>query len=357
MAAGSREHFTEMGTVGIEEEYFLVDSEGFPAAGTDTLVYEHEAPPPITGEVDHELFKFIIETRTPKLDGPADAPRAVRDMRSTLSAFAAEHGFQVAAAGLHPFAQWQMEDHATKPRYKEQLDRIQYPQHRNTTAGLHLHVGVDDAEMAVWIANEIRWYLPLFLALSVNSPFWNGFDTGLASARAKIFENLPNTGIPTAFDSYDDFEDFEQLMVASGSIGDRGELWFDVRPHSGHGTVEIRMPDAQDRVGHTDAFVEYAHALVIDLAERYRDGESRTEFRRELIDENKWRALRHGHDCSFIDFRNDEVVSLAEAVDRECERLGVDQLCDVLEAESGAARQRRILQEEGPAALREALLI
>ena len=357
MAAGSREHFTEMGTVGIEEEYFLVDSDGFPAAGTDTLVYEHEAPPPIAGEVDHELFKFIIETRTPKLDGPADAPRAVRDMRSTLSAFAAEHGFQVAAAGLHPFAQWQMEDHATKPRYKEQLDRIQYPQHRNTTAGLHLHVGVDDAEMAVWIANEIRWYLPLFLALSVNSPFWNGFDTGLASARAKIFENLPNTGIPTAFDSYDDFEHFEQLMVESGSIGDRGELWFDVRPHSGHGTVEIRIPDAQDRVGHTDAFVEYAHALVIDLAERYRDGESRTEFRRELIDENKWRALRHGHDCSFIDFRNDEAVTLAEAVDRECERLGVDQLCDVLEAESGAARQRRILQEEGPTALREALLI
>ena len=357
MSTGSRDAFAEMGTVGVEEEYFLVDSDGYPAAGTDALVYENEAPSPITGEVDHELFKFVIETRTPKLDGPGEAPEAVRDMREALVEFAADYGFQVAAAGLHPFAEWQMEEHATKPRYKDQLDRIQYPQHRNTTAGLHLHVGVDDAEKAVWISNEIRWYLPLFLALSANSPFWNGFDTGLASARAKIFENLPNTGIPTAFDSYDDFEAYEELMLETDSIGDRGELWFDVRPHSGIGTVEIRIPDAQDRVGHTDAFVEYAHALVVDLAERYEDGESATGFRRELLDENKWRALRYGHDCSFIDFRNDEVVSLAEAVDRECDRLGIDGLRDVLEAESGTARQRRILDEEGPAALRDALLI
>jgi carboxylate-amine ligase len=357
MSTGSREAFQELGTLGVEEEYFTVDSEGFPTAGSDELVYEFEAPEPITGEVDHELFKFVLETRTPKLDGPSAAPEAVREIRAALVEFAAEHGYGLAVAGLHPDAEWRLHEHAEKPRYRSQLDRIQYPQHRNTTAGLHLHVGVDDAEKAVWISNELRWYLPLFLGLSANSPYWNGYDTGLASARAKIFEGLPNTGMPTEFDSYDEFERFERLMLETGSIEDRGELWFDVRPHSGIGTVEIRIPDAQDRVGHVDALVEYAHALVMDLAERYEDGEPATGFRREFLDENKWRAMRHGQDASFIDFTHDEVVSLDEAAERECDRLGVTGLRDILDAEGGAARQRRIREEEGPAALREALQI
>lgn len=357
MSDGSRDNFIEMGTLGVEEEYFVVDEDGYPVSDTGPLVSDARAPAPITGEVDHELFTFVVETRTPVLESPSAAPDAVRDMRSAMVEYARNHGFQVAAAGLHPAAEWRRLEHVDKPRYKAQLDRIQYPQHRNTTAGLHLHVGVDDPEKAVWIANEIRWYLPLFLALSANSPFWNGYDTGLASARAKIFENLPNTGMPTAFDSYETFERFESTMIETGSIGDRGELWFDVRPHSEHGTVEIRIPDSQDRTAHVDAFVEYAHALVVDLAERYEDGESATEFRREFLDENKWRALRYGQDSSFIDFRRDEVVDVPEAVDRERDRLGVNGIGDVLDAESGASRQRRILDAEGSAALRTALLL
>jgi len=117
-------------------------------------------------------------------------------VRAALVDHAAADGYRIAAAGLHPAAKWRELEHAEKPRYQAQLDRIQYPQHRNTTAGLHVHVGVDDADKAVWIANRLRWHCPVLLALSANSPFWNGFDTGLASARAKIFENLPNTGIP-----------------------------------------------------------------------------------------------------------------------------------------------------------------
>lgn len=357
MSDGSRENFTEMGTLGVEEEYFVVDEDGFPASGTDRMVYESQAPAPITGEVDHELFKFVVETRTPVLDSPAEAPAVVREIRAALAEHAAKHGFQIAAAGLHPFAEWRQLEHVEKPRYTAQLDRIQYPQHRNTTAGLHLHVGVDDAEKAVWIANEIRWYLPVFLALSANSPFWNGFDTGLASARAKIFENLPNTGMPTRFDSYGDFETFESTMIETGSINDRGELWFDVRPHSELGTVEIRIPDAQDRTAHVDALVEYAHALVLDLARRYSDGAAPTDYRREFLDENKWRALRFGHEASFIDRDQNGVVALEAVVERECDRLGIDGLRSVLDDESGAERQRRILREEGPAALRNALVV
>jgi carboxylate-amine ligase len=348
--------FDELGTVGVEEEYFVVDSDGVPTAGSDQLVYENDAPEPITGDVDHELFKFVIETRTKKLDSPVEAPEAVRTVRKTLQEYAAEHGFQIAAAGIHPAADWRLQEHAEKPRYRSQLDRIQYPQHRNTTAGLHVHVGVDDPDKAVWISDEIRRYLPLILAVSVNSPFWNGFDTGLSSARAKIFENLPNTGIPTAFETYEAYRGFEQRMLETGSIKDSGELWYDVRPHTGIGTVEVRIPDSQDRVGHVDALVEYVHALVLDLAARYEDGAAQTDIRRELLDENKWRATRYGQTADLIQ-PDGSTPSVGDIVDREADRLGVTGLKDMYNAESGAERQRRILEESGAAALREALLI
>jgi carboxylate-amine ligase len=357
MATGSPEAFAELGTLGIEEEFFVVDDRGLPTAGTDDLVYGSDPPEILEDRLDHELFKFVVETQTPTLDGLRDATDALAEVRSALVEHAERHGYRVAAAGLHPDARWRELEHAEKSRYRTQLDRIQYPQHRNTTAGLHVHVGVDDPDKAVWIANELRWFLPVTLALSANSPYWNGFDTGLASARAKIFEGLPNTGMPTAFESYDEFDRFERRMVESGSINDRGELWWDVRPHSGHGTVEVRSPDAQADEDRVLAFVEYTHALVIDLAEKWEDGESGRRHRREMLDENKWRALRYGHDASFLARNGDGTVSLGEVVDRERSRLSVSGIRDVYEAESGAVRQRRLRREQGPASLRESLVL
>jgi carboxylate-amine ligase len=272
-------------------------------------------------------------------------------VRSALVEHAEAHGYGIAAAGLHPAAKWRELEHAEKPRYQAQLDRIQYPQHRNTTAGLHVHVGVDDADKAVWIANEIRWHLSIVLALSANSPYWNGFDTGLHSARAKIFEALPNTGVPTTFASYAEFDEFERTMVETGSIDDRGELWYDVRPHSGLGTVEVRTPDGQADQEKVMAFVEYTHALVTDLAERYEDGETGRKHRRELLDENKWRAIRHGHGATLLSRDLSETVDLGELVDRECERLGVSGIREVYDAESGAEKQRRLRDEAGMDAL------
>ncbi|MGB9965390.1 glutamate--cysteine ligase [Halobacterium sp. CBA1126] len=369
MDVGSPEAFAELGTLGVEEEFFVVGEDGVPTAGTDQLVYEADPPELLDGRLDHELFKFVVETQTPKLDGPGDAADAVRDVRAALVAHAEANGFRIAAAGLHPGARWREHEHAEKPRYRSQLDRIRYPQHRNTTAGLHVHVGVDDADKAVWVANQLRWHVPVMLALSANSPFWNGFDTGLASARAKIFEALPNTGIPTEFDSYDEFDRFERLMVENGAIEDRGELWYDVRPHSGHGTVEVRAPDGQADPEKVDAFVEYTHALVVDYAERYEDAADpgTTDvfgdeapggaLRREVLDENKWRATRYGHDASFVRRDADGEVSLGEVVDRECERLGVGGIRGVFDAESGASAQRRLLDEAGEAALYESLVL
>ncbi|WP_255190893.1 glutamate--cysteine ligase [Natronobeatus ordinarius] len=357
MERGSPESFTRMGTLGIEEEFFVVDEHGRPTSGSDELVYEHDPPEILDGRLDHELFKFVIETQTPLIEALDEAHGTMLEVREALVEHAATHGFQVAAAGLHPLATWRELEHAEKPRYRSQLDRIQYPQHRNTTAGVHVHVGVDDADKAVWIANELRWYVPIMLALSANSPYWNGYDTGLESARAKIFEGLPNTGMPTHFEDYEAFDEYERLMLETDAIGDRGELWFDVRPHTGHGTVEIRTPDGQADADVVMAFVEYSHALVESLAEEYADGTPGYRHRRELLDENKWRAIRYGHDADFIDRDLEGTVDLGEVVDRECERLGIDGIKAVYERESGSSRQRRLLEEAGVDALCESLLI
>jgi carboxylate-amine ligase len=346
-----------MGTLGVEEEFYIVDEAGRPTSGIDDLVYGAAPPDLLEDRLDHELFAFTIETQTPRIDTRDAVDETVRAVRRALVDHAEAHGYRIAAAGLHPAAKWRELDHAQKPRYRAQLDRIQYPQHRNTTAGLHVHVGVDDADKATWIANELRWYLPPLLALSANSPFWNGFDTGLASARAKVFEALPNTGIPTAFDSFESYRRFERRMVETGSINDRGELWFDVRPHTGHGTVEVRTPDGQTDPERVTAITEYVHALVLDLAARYEDGESGTEVRRELLDENKWRAIRYGREATFVTPDGDDSVDLATHVDAECDRLGVSGLRDILDADCCAARQRRIHGAEGMDALCRSLLL
>ena len=351
---GSRENFTREGTLGIEEEFYVVDGYGRPTSGTDELVYESEPPEVLDGRLDHELFKCVIETQTPRIDDVGGAREHLTAVRDALVEHATDHGFGIAAAGLHPLAKWRELEHADKPRYRAQLDRIRYPQHRNTTAGLHVHVGVDDADKAVWIANELRWYLPLMLALSANSPYWNGFDTGLQSARAKVFEGLPNTGMPTAFEDYEAFQRFERRMVETGSIDDRGELWFDVRPHSGHGTVEVRAPDGQADPDRVLAFVEYTHALVTDLAARYDDGESGTSIRRELLDECKWRAIRHGRDAELLVPDEADPQPVDRLVERECDRLGIDGLRQVADSESGASKQRR-LREDSVSALCDSL--
>jgi len=358
METGASETFSRMGTLGIEEEFFIVDDSGRPVSGIDELVYNSEPPKILQDRLDHELFQCTIETQTPIIESTGEARSTLQDVRKALVDHAEDHGFHIAAAGLHPAANWQELDHATKPRYQAQLDRIQYPQHRNTTAGLHVHVGVDDPDKAVWIVNELRWYLSPVLALSANSPYWNGFDTGLSSARAKIFENLPNTGVPTKFDDFAEYDAFEQRMVETGSINDRGELWFDVRPHTTHGTVEVRTPDGQSDPEVVLAFVEYIHALVEDLAARYEDGEEPpAELRRELLDENKWRAIRHGHEASFISQDGENVIDLAEIVDREADRLGVEGIRDALDDESGSQRQRQLMAEEGLDGLCESLIL
>ena len=297
-----REAFDREGTLGVEEEYFVVDAETLePVPASDTLLDNPniDVPAELRGHVGTELFKFVFETTTETTETLEKAREEMERKRIALVEHAHEHGYEVLAAGLHPSARWDEHQHAEGPRYRKQLNRIQYPQHRNITAGLHVHVGVDDADKAVYVADEARRYLPLILALSANSPFWYGSDTGLASTRAVVFENLPNTGMPSRFGDWKTFRSFEKRMVESGSVADRGEIWWDVRPHTEYGTVEIRSPDSQTSLGRAFAFVALCRALILELGSQY--GETKpTNPRRELLNENKWRAARYGHEASFM---------------------------------------------------------
>lgn len=379
MGDGDAGAFDTDGTIGIEEEFYLVDNSGEPLAGTDELCYEYDPPDILAGHLDHELFTFIIEAQTPIVEGLETAPEALRNTRSALVEYGADHGYHLAAAGLHPTARWRELQHVTRDRYRRQLDRIQYPQHRNITAGLHVHVGVDDGDRAVWISDELRWYLPLILAISVNSPFWYGFDTGLASARARIFGALPNTGMPPAYGTLDTFLDLERTLLETGSIQDRGEVWFDIRPHTGYGTVEVRTPDAQRDEERVLALVEYIVRLVDRLGNTYErlraSGDVMTHVntahaewaqpsaerpvadRLELLQENKWRALRYGWDGAIISRSGDGTIDILDAAWAEVDRLDLDRLPTVLETESGATRQRRLYDDDGMATVLEDLLL
>ena len=348
-----REAFDERGTVGVEEEYFVVDGDTLEPVPAADVLFE-DVPDELNGNVGTELFKFVFETTTEKAQGLEEAREEMRRKRTALVEHARDHGYEVLVAGLHPTALWDEHEHAEGPRYERQLARIGYPQHRNITAGLHVHVGLDDADEAVRVADELRRYLPLLLALSANSPFWYGRDTGLASARAVVFENLPNTGIPSRFGDWETFRVFERRMVEDGSVSDRGEIWWDVRPHTEYGTVEVRSPDAQTSLDRSFAFVALCRALVLELSRR----DDHSDPRRELLNENKWRAARYGHEASFmrlaggtvtLEERFDEVLDAVETPYED----EIRPLADV----SGAERQRKIHREEGADALKRSLRI
>ena len=348
-----RDAFDERGTVGVEEEYFVVDDETLePVPAADVLF--DDVPDELRGHVGTELFKFVFETTTDKAQTLEEAREEMRRKRTALVEHARNHGYEVLVAGLHPTARWDEHEHAEGQRYESQLERIGYPQHRNITAGLHVHIGMDDADEAVRVADELRRYLPLLLALSANSPFWYGRDTELASARAVVFENLPNTGIPSRFGDWETFRGFERRMVEEGSVSDRGEIWWDVRPHTEYGTVELRSPDAQTSLDRAFAFVALCRALVLELARR----DERTNPRRELLNENKWRAARYGHEASFmrldggtvtLDERFGEVLDAVETSYEDEVRA----LADV----SGAERQREVYRKDGADSLKDSLRI
>jgi glutamate---cysteine ligase / carboxylate-amine ligase len=336
-------------TLGIEEEYQLISAES------------HELVPrfdEIAAEADdervrQELMTSVLEAATGVHGRVSGAIGEVREIRARLRDAAGRRGALIASAGTHPFSRWEHQEITDTPRYQGVVEELRWVAEQVAIFGLHVHVAVPTADAAAATTTALRTHIPELLALSANSPYWQGHATGLASTRSKVFETMPRSGLPPRLDSYGEFEELVRRGTAAGFFEDYTYLWWDVRPHPKLGTVELRAFDAQTRIENVAAIAALTQCLVATFAERRPAPQPRT-----LVDENKWRAARYGLDADLVDLAHDTerpareaIRELVEAASSAARRLGCrDELAEVervLERGSGADEQRRVHDSDG----------
>jgi carboxylate-amine ligase len=344
-------------TVGIEEELMICDAETLELSQSiDDLLAA--VPEDIQGYVKPELMQSVLEVATLPCESVAEAGAQLRELRHLVREIAAGKGLAIGAAGTHPNARYEDQKIVDRPRYKELAAELGWIAEQELIFGTHIHIGVDDAEKAVYIADGIRGYLPLLLGMSSNSPLWRGRQTGMMSSRTPIFRSFPRVGIPPYYGNWEIYSHRVELMMRGGAIPDYTYLWWDVRPHPNLGTVETRVFDQQTRVEHTIGFAALVQSLVHTLAGRYDDGTPSMEHPWELIDDNKVRAALVGIEGKLIDFdRGVEVdgSQMARGVIEElrepARELGCEDelasLNDLCENGTGARKQIDWLASEG----------
>jgi carboxylate-amine ligase len=344
-------------TVGIEEELMICSSETLELAqAIEELLAA--VPEGITGQVKPELMQSVLEIATDPCDGVAEAGRQLHDLRQTVIDIGADQGFVLGASGTHPSALYEDQEIVDNPRYRELVDELGWIARRELIFGTHIHVGMDDAEKAVYVADGIRGYLPLLLGMSANSPFWRSMVTRMMSARTPVFRGFPRVGVPPYYGSWEIYSHRVEQMMRGGAIDDYTYLWWDVRPHPNLGTVELRVFDQQTRVEHTVGFAALAQCLVHRLAADYDDGVPSIEHPWELIDDNKVRAALVGIEGKLIDFdRGVEVPAARMAhgviddLREHSQELGCENelegLADLVDNGTGARRQLDWYDEHG----------
>jgi carboxylate-amine ligase len=305
-------------TIGIEEELMILDPESYALTNAiDVLLEECDDPE----HVKSELLESVLEISTPPARDTREAGEQLRGLRRKVAAAAERHGLCIGSAGTHPFAMWEDQRVVAQARYRELVSALRFVARQEIIFGLHVHVGIDDAEKAIHVANGMRTHVPLLLALSANSPFWRAQSSGLASARMPIFRGFPRVGVPPVYNGWKDFEDRIGLMTEAGVIDDYTWMWYDVRPHPNFGTVEIRAMDAQTRVEHTLGLAAMIQAMVRELGAGFDAGEQLTFPPDEMIDANRWLAARHGLDGELVDLPDTTRVATRELARRLLERL------------------------------------
>jgi carboxylate-amine ligase len=302
------------------------------------------------GDVKPELMESVLEIATAPAPNTAEAGTQLRQLRREVIAAAETKDLTIGSAGTHPFAMWEDQRIVARPRYRDLISALRFVARQEIIFGTHVHVGIDDPDKAIHVANGMRIHLPVLLALSANSPFWRADSTGLASTRTPIFRAFPRVGVPPTFDDWADFEAKIDFMVTSRVIEDYTYLWWDVRPHPNFGTVEVRVCDAQTRVDHTLALAALIQALVRELAEHFDSGSRLSTYPHQMIDENKWLAARHGLDGEIVDLPSSDRVGMRELGRRllgrareHAQDLGsaaeLEGIQDLLDRGNGAARQ------------------
>src|SRR5436309_5417023 len=275
----------------------------------------------MVGDVKPELMESVCEVATTPCRNIGEAADQLRELRRTVQATARERGLAIGSAGTHPYSMWEDQRIVARPRYRDLISALRFVARQELIFGMHVHVGLDDPDKAIHIANGMRVHVPVLLALSSNSPFWRADPTGLHSTRTPIFRAFPRVGIPPTYRDWADYERRIEFMVESGTIEDYTYLWYDVRPHPNFGTVEVRVIDAQTRVEHTLALAALVQAMVKELAEHFDAGKSLSRYPFEMLDENKWLAARHGLDGELVDLPANDRVSTKHLAQRLLDRL------------------------------------
>jgi glutamate---cysteine ligase / carboxylate-amine ligase len=309
-------------TLGIEEEYQIIDPE---TRGLTSFVQQllDEGRVVLGDQLKPEFMASQIEVGSQICRNVKEARQEIVRLRQTVYEVAQEHGRTIAAASTHPFSLWSEQNINEGKRYKDLEQHMQMVGRRLLIFGMHVHIGfgttLEAYELMIDIQNQMRYFLPHLLALSTSSPFWHGQDTGLKSYRSIIFENLPRTGLPPIFDSYAEYIEMVKTMARVGSLGedsksggniDATKIWWDSRPHTKFGTLEIRINDLCTRVDEAICIAALVQAIVAKLIKLRNQNLSWRVYRNELISENKWRAVRYGLDGKLIDFGKMEEVPM-----------------------------------------------
>lgn len=344
-------------TLGIEEEYQVIDPETRELTSHEQRIVE-TANKFLDEQVKAEMHQAVVEVGTRICTDINDAREQILYLRKSISEVATSLGFRIGAAGTHPFSAWQKQLLTVHPRYDQIVNELQDAARSNLIFGLHVHVGIEDRNMAIHLANSIRYFLPHLFALSTNSPFWEGRNTGFKSFRTKVFDKFPRTGIPDHFDSVAEYDNYINLLIKTGCIDNAKKIWWDIRAHPFFPTIEIRICDIPLTVNETICIAALVQALVAKLYKLRVANLNFMTYRRALINENKWRASRYGIDGQLIDFGLEKEVStrhllheLLEFIDDVLDELGsreaVSYIHTILENGTGADRQLKVYEETG----------
>ncbi|HET6682482.1 MAG TPA: carboxylate-amine ligase, partial [Gaiella sp.] len=288
-------------TLGVEEEYMLLDGESFDLVQHIDTVLAAISGHELETNINAELMQSVLEIATPVCATAGDVMRELSTLRNYVRDVGRDHGLRVGSAGTHPFSLFERQRITAKDRYHALIDQLQYVARRELIFGMHVHVAVDDPDKAIQIVNGLLPHLAPLLALSASSPFWRGEPTGLASSRQIVFSAFPRSGPPPRFRDYADYAAVVGQLERTGCIADYTHIWWDIRPHPKWGTIEVRICDAVTRVEDAVAIAAYCQALVKLLSERYDAGEQIPSHHRILTSENKWLAARYGLDAPVMD--------------------------------------------------------
>ncbi len=338
-------------TVGIEEEYLLVDRQTRDIAAEPPAAMIEECRKLVPDRVRPELLRSQIEVGTRVCQTLAQARGEMAGLRRAVADVAANHGLAPIAASTHPFSEWQDQRHTDKERYNTLARDLQAMARRLLICGMHVHVGIDDDDLRVDLINQACYFLPHLLALSTSSPFWRGEDTGLKSYRVSVFNGLPRTGLPEYFDSFGEYRRHVKILTEAGLIKDGSLLWWDIRASANFPTIEMRITDVCTRLDDALAIAALFVCIVRMLYRLRRVNQRWRRYSRMLINENRWRAQRYGIDEGLVDFGKGRIVPFADLLEELLGLIAED--AEALGCRPQVERTRRIVGE-GTSAHRQA---